>query len=326
MKSKEELREIVKSNLDLVVNEVNDCLAGKTITDYEEILHRLGRGGNLPHWYEHLKNDHTLPNLDGKTVGSVLEMLLVAVIEKKILSKEEGLFLRINPARGVDLPDLDLGIKSPSENYCTSEPYFSAYERLIGGDYDSLVLLTDYQSAKKTPPLHLKVIKWKYLRHTQIADFNLCSLARKHRELLLANNEIWAQKFFRFLAYVNQSDWRAKHLLNILWSMDNEEEVIRKIKFARVDFEIKNKILEKKELGIISDSEIQSIENIQNVSPSLLGIIDAIDNWTVESLKEAARMPNENELSRLRNGPIDGLIGMSFALQWRYNFSKIFSE
>jgi hypothetical protein len=67
-------------------------------------------------------------------------MLLVAVLEKVIFQGLEVPPLRVNPARGVDLPDLDLGIKSPSENYCTSEPFFSAYERLIGSEYDALIL------------------------------------------------------------------------------------------------------------------------------------------------------------------------------------------
>jgi len=93
-------------------------------------------------------------------------MLLVAVLEKIIFQGLEIPPLRVNPARGVDLPDLDLGIKSPSENCSTSEPFFSAYERLIGSEYDALILLTDYQTAKKNPPLKLQIIKFKYLDKT----------------------------------------------------------------------------------------------------------------------------------------------------------------
>ena len=78
------------------------------------------------------------------------------------------------------MPDLDLGVKSPSENYCTSEPFFSAYERLLGGEHDVLVLLTDYQQAKKKPPLRLQIIQWRYLRASQVTDCNLCRIALIH--------------------------------------------------------------------------------------------------------------------------------------------------
>ncbi|HUY90148.1 MAG TPA: hypothetical protein VMV10_15530 [Pirellulales bacterium] len=121
-------------------------------------MKRIGRGGVLPHWYKNLKKKGDLPNLDGKTIGSVIEMLLVGVLETSTFRGLEIPALRINPARGIDLPDLDLGVKSPSENYCTSEPFFSAYERLLGSEYDILVLLTDYQTAKKSPPLKLQII------------------------------------------------------------------------------------------------------------------------------------------------------------------------
>ncbi len=76
----------------------------------------------------------------------------VAVLETSTFKKLALPPLRINPARGVDLPDLDIGIKSPSKNFCTSEPFFSVYERLLGSEYDALILLTDYQTAKKHPP------------------------------------------------------------------------------------------------------------------------------------------------------------------------------
>src|SRR5207237_3110019 len=123
-----------------------------------------------------LRKHRTLPNLDGKTVGSVIEMVLVAVLETYTFAKLNIPPLRINPAKGVDLPDLDLGVKSPSENFCTSEPFFSPYERLLGSDHDVLVLLTDYQEAKKKPPLRLQIIDFRYLTKSQVADKNLCRI------------------------------------------------------------------------------------------------------------------------------------------------------
>jgi hypothetical protein len=54
-------------------------------------------------------------------------------------------------------------------------------------------------------------------------------------------------------------------------------------------------------------------------------VVDAVDNWVVEVYKDVARLPNENEWERLLTSPLDGQIGMSFALQWRYNFGRIFT-
>lgn len=284
----------------------------------------MGRGGQLPQWYEQLRTQHTLPNLDGKTIGSVIEMLLIAVLEKIIFQGLEIPPLRVNPARGVDFPDLDLGIKSPSENYCTSEPFFSAYERLLGSEYDVLVLLTDYQTAKKKPPLRLQIIKFKYLYKTQLADYRLCQIAKKHREWLVTENESWAKKVFRFLAYVNQSDWRAKQLLRLLDCLQDATSVHRYIQQADKDFQKINEKRIAKDAEPIPRSDIESLQKINSIQPFYLGVIDAADNWVIEMQKDLARFPNSNEWSRLLTSPLDGQIGMSPALQWRYNFSRVF--
>ena len=78
---KAQLREILRENLGATMKQVNAALKGKNLKAIEGTLARLGRGYKLPHWYEALKADQTLPNLDGKTVGSVVEMLFVAVLE-----------------------------------------------------------------------------------------------------------------------------------------------------------------------------------------------------------------------------------------------------
>lgn len=43
----------------------------------------------MPHWYTELEKTGTLPNLDGKTIGSVIEMLLVAAAEKCVFEKRQ---------------------------------------------------------------------------------------------------------------------------------------------------------------------------------------------------------------------------------------------
>jgi hypothetical protein len=324
MPNKERLRAHLRKNLDATIARLNAALRAENTEALRPILERIGRGQQLPHWYKKLSTKGTLPNLDGKTVGSVIEILLVAVLETSTFVGMKAPALRINPARGVDLPDLDLGVKSPSENFCTSEPFFSAYERMLGTDHDALILLTDYQTAKNRTPLRLQIIKYRYLTKTQIADENLCAIARRHREWLLTENEPWMRKLLRFLAFVNQSDWRAKHLLRFVSAMGTEQQASLLVRAAEVDFTKQNAKRLKKDQILIPDAELHAITSIARISPFEAGIIDAIDNWVIEVQKDLGRAPNDNEWQRFLSSPLDGKIGMSYALQWRYNFGRLF--
>ena len=326
MLTKAELRNLLQERLEETMIELNQALQGLNLDRLEPVLSRVGRGKTLPYWYEQLRFQQTLPNLDGKTVGSVIEMLFVAVLETGTFQDVKTPQLRLNPARGVDLPDLDLGIKAPSQNYATSEPFLSAYERLLGSEYDALIMVTDYQERKSHPPLRLQVIQWHYFLNTELADFALTAIARKHRDWLLDQSEAWTQKIFRFLAYINQSDWRAAHLLHIVDAMQEENEVQRLVREAEKDFKKKNDQRAHKGQDTIPDHEIKSLLSITPAQPITLGIIDAVDNWVVESYKDFARLPNENEWGRLLTSPLNGQIGMSFALQWRYSFGRVFKN
>ncbi len=322
--TKAELRNIVRENLDAIIDSLNQALLGNSLDQLEETLARLGRNHELPHWFDSLERDHSLPNLDGKTIGSVIEMLLVSILENHTLKQHSIPPLKINPAKGIDIPDLDLGVKSPSENFCTSEPFFSAYERLLGNEHDAIILLTDYQTKKTTPPLKIQIIKWQYLYGHEIADKNLCSIAAKHREWLLKENETHLKKLIRFLSYINQMDWRAKKLLGIAQHMNNEKKVRSLIEQADTHFKKVNAAKKKKDDRLLPIEDLHAISNIKTISPISLGVIDALDNWVVEVHKDFARFPNENEWTRFKTSPLDGKIGMSLALQWRYNFGSIF--
>ena len=81
MPTKDELRHLVANSLDGTIAKVNACLRGEDLAAIEPVLARIGRGRQLPHWYEGLKRTKSLPNLDGKTIGSVVEMLLVGILE-----------------------------------------------------------------------------------------------------------------------------------------------------------------------------------------------------------------------------------------------------
>lgn len=325
MPTKEQLRKVLQSKLAETVQRMNSVLAGKGVAELESVLARIGRGQQLPHWYEGLKKDHVLPNLDGKTIGSVIEMILVAVLETFTFKGKRFPALKINPARGVDLPDLDLGVKSPSENYCTSEPFFSAYERLIGSSHDLLVLITDYQEAKHDPPLKLQIIKHRYLTQSQVADRNLCHIALTHRDWILKESEPRAKRLIRFLAYINQRDWRANRLLKMVVNLRDDAAIEAVVKLAEKEFFKANSQRLKKDEIPIADEELQALQDVLRIkSPLYIGVIDAVDNWVIETVKDAARAPNEDEWKRFLSSPLDGKISMSLALQWRYSFKTLF--
>jgi hypothetical protein len=320
-----EVRDDIKVRLEKIVSVVNAALkGGAALEKFAPTLERLGRGARLPHWYHILLKNGTLPNLDGKSLGSVLEMVFVAVLECKFYHKTPLVPLRINPARGIDIPSLHLGIKSPSKNYCTSEPFFSAYERLLGNDHDAIILLTDYQTRKKTPPLRIQIINQRYLSGSQIADKNLCVIAKKHRQILHTDKMSELKKIVRFLAYVNQSDWEAKALLTLMAGPTDDKAIEMCVRRLENSFPTANRKRAIKGGDPIPEDCLVNVKGVLDTTPKLIGLINAADNWVIETHKDFGRYPNDNEWTRFMNGTLDGLIGMSFALQWRYNFGPLF--
>ena len=129
----------------------------------------------------------------------------------------------------------------------------------------------------------------------------------------------------QFLTHLNQSDWRGKNLLlllDILQESDQRiEEEIRKI------FKTYTKLLNSNEetsIELISNNEINCFKTIQSSNNKQDAIINCCNDWVIDNHKDFARMPNDNEWARFLKSPLNGKIGMSFALQWRYNFGSIF--
>ena len=100
-------RETIISSMDVIKRRLNELLAGTGLHQIEVQLKRMNRGGVLPTWFKQLANSQTLPNLDGKTIGSVIEKLLACVLEKFVLNS--CIELHINPAKGVDIQNWNLG-------------------------------------------------------------------------------------------------------------------------------------------------------------------------------------------------------------------------
>lgn len=313
-------RQLVRESLDQIVARVNQYLSGRKLRTIEPILARLGRGAKLPHWYPELLKNGNLPNLDGKTVGSIIEMLIVADIERNVLSGNAAKELTINPAKGVDIPDLELSIKSPSENWCTSEPFSNAYERLLGPEYDVVAVITNYQRAKKKRPLKLQLIEQHYFQGHQMGDKDLCSRAKKIRSSILQHGDVQARKVFRFLAFAVRSEWLCSALLELVTSLDQPSRLpeILKGSIAKFDRDTKKRKTQ------LPPEEKQILENLCGGPRLDQTVVGAADDWTMGKWPEAARLPNDNEWNRLQKSPLDGQLGVSFALQWRFNFGVFF--
>lgn len=319
-------REIIRRNLALVKDRLNFALSGQSLGELEPILRRVDSSDSLPPWFAQLGRYQTLPNLDGKTIGSVIEKLLVCILELHVFKSK--IRLSINPARGVDIPELELGVKSPSENFCTSEPYFSAYERLVGNANDALVLLTDYQSSKKRTSqnhgLRLQIKDIRYLKGSEIADRHLCEIAEFLKGEILGKwkDECMLRRAIHFLAYVNQSDWEASCLIGLLRNVvmghrlpHDEMACIKK------DFFIRNARYERESKPLLDP---KALERLARAVSSPSSIIIEAENWVTRNLNENWHSPSATVWNRIKDKPLEGKIGMSFALQWRYNFGPIF--
>lgn len=323
--NKEGLRKYLKKKLDSSVNELNKKLSGEGLDELRPILERNGRAGNIPHWYEGLKNGN-LPNSDGKTVGSIIEMLYVAVLENFYYKDKFGIELRVNPARGVDIPALDLGIKSPSTNFCTSEPFYSAYERILGNEHDTLILLTDYQETK-TGTGKIKIIDKKYLQGSELADKSICDVAHCIRaDYQRMQNPSDTKTLVRFISYVNQSDWLGKELLKAVKYIGCDKEIKESVEKSIAKYHGDNKSKFSRHLEPVSCEYLEILEKILKTNTPRDLLVKETNAWVINNLGESAQIPNDNEWVRFQNSPLNGKIGMSFALQWRYNFSKIFKN
>ena len=313
-------RATVRDELPNIVTRMNVYLGGDDIANTKSIVTNLGRGGILPYWFSQLEDTGTLPNADGKTIGSILEMLMCADIERNVLAGEPCVPLVINPAKGVDIPVLDLGVKSPSENWCTSEPFTSAYERLLGTEFDVVAIITNYQTAKKRTPLRLKIIHQGYFQASQVADKNLCIKATSLRNSLPDVGEANCKKGLRFLAHAIQSNWLGASLAKIIGDFPSTDAVTKTIRAVVADGN--SKIA--KGASHISQEDILAVENLLKKTPLLEAIINEADSWVNQNSPELALIPNGFYWNKFLTSPLDGALGVSFALQWRYNFGVYF--
>lgn len=165
------------------------------------------------------------------------------------------------------------------------------------------------------------------MKGSEIADRNLCAAALKNRQRLYDESEALCKKMVQFLCHINQQDWRAKALLklvNILY--DGDQVINEEIEALATHFHKKVKSDIKRNKEPIAKSELEAILRIKDSNTKVPTIINACSDWVIDNHKDFARLPNDNEWQRFLRSPLDGKIGMSFALQWRYNFGSLFKS
>ena len=88
-----------------------------------------------------------------------------------------------------------------------------------------------------------------------------------NREWLVADNEARAKKVFRFLAYINQSDWLGKQLLRLVEVLHDEEAVQAVVGKAIPEFERKNREFTCKAKQLIPEQDLESLKGILGIRP-----------------------------------------------------------
>ena len=126
---------------------------------------------------------------------------------------------------------------------------------------------------------------------------------------------------------MNQSDWEANWIIHLFENvLINNQDLHIQLQMAQADFKQRNARNVKEGKNLIPKDSLSHLMAIEEFTPMVNGIVDAGDNWVITNEKDNGRYPNDNEWNRMLRSPLNGKIGMSFALQWRYNFGSLFRE
>jgi hypothetical protein len=190
------------ARLNAIVNSVNQYLAGKHHEQIAEHLRQFEPKNALPKWLKHIEEHGRPAKTDSKSLGTIIEKFIKAEISRMLTLTVSG-----SSASGVDIPELDLNLKTTSDRQPqSSEPFVSAYQRILGADHDVLVCIYNGEEFHEQH-VPLKIIRHRFLRQTQAADKVLCSgaqpLQRRARSDE-ASSKIW-RRCLRALAYTKKS-------------------------------------------------------------------------------------------------------------------------
>jgi len=239
---------------------------------------------------------------DPKTIGTFIEKLLTV-----LFSIKKGCVFSGSSAKGVDLPELNLGIKATSDRQPqSSENFKNAYERIFGIGNALLVFIYNGTAYASEAEANLRCVQHYLLSETNAADKDLCASAQGVREL-------YREKI------IGEDLLKAALRLIVLSDKSNREflGMCRLIREMASIFSGKTKGLEFRFLDA-NPRDARGYLTSADVQRALALAVDAYQ-------KQFPSFPFANdglitdEQSRVfREHPLDGRVSMSFALQWRF--------
>lgn len=270
-------RKLLREKLPVIVREVNRYLKG---CDHDQILQYIlpfEQKRKQPLWLKHIEA-HGKPDRDNsKSWGTYIEKLLKAEMARTLAIRITG-----SAAKGVDIPELQIGLKATSDkNPQSSEPLLSAYQRILGSTHDILVVIYNGTEFNGGDAKHLCVVETAWFTATQLADKTLCETARHLQKAAQKHTppveEEVLKRCLRLIAYVNRQGRRLP-------------AYYRRLEDA---------------LKIVSPDSIRQA-------------LAAGERETMPQLEPP--LPTPADWKTFLKSPLDGKISVSFALQWRYHY------
>lgn len=280
-----------------LIKEVADCTHGSYLEESPKI------------WNKFLKQLQSLEAnelevSDGKSIGTFIEKLLTV-----LLSIEQGCVFTGCAARGVDLPELNLGIKATSNRQPqSSEAFKNAYERILGIDNALLVFIYNGIEFASGAEENLRCIQYYLLSETNVADKGLCAFARDARDLYLGKM-IDEPKLKSVLRLLVVSDKSKKEFLDMSRIVHEMAAIFtgktNGVKFRHLDAKTDDV------KGYLANPEIQAklATAVKAYQAQFLSFPFANDG-----------IITDGQLKAFLAHPLDGKISVSFALQWRFQF------
>jgi hypothetical protein len=280
-----------------LIREVAQCTEGSYLKQSKKI------------WSKFLKQLQSLEEdefeiSDGKSIGTFIEKLLTV-----LFSIKKGCVFTGSAAKGVDLPELNLGIKATSDRQPqSSEAFKNAYERIFGIENALLVFIYNGTAYLSEGEANLRCVQHYLLSETNVADKGLCTSAREVRDLY-REKIISTDLLKSVLRLLVISDKSKKAFLDMC-RLIREATSILNGRTKEVEFRYLNpKTPDAK--AYLSSAEVQQ------------GLIAAVNAYQTEfSAFPFANdgLITDKQLQVFDKHPLDGKISISFALQWRFQF------
>ena len=161
---------------------------------------------------------HRPKKSNSKSLGTHIEKLLKAEVERSLGWHPTG-----NSAKGVDIPELDLGLKVTSNlKPQSSDPFVSAYQRILGATHEVLVLYYNSVAFDADDGTPLQIIDRKFLKKSELADASLCEIAKTLKRLAISKDgpdPVDLHRCLRVIAYANKSQSKTKYYRDLVDSL-----------------------------------------------------------------------------------------------------------